>query len=244
MATTIELLRARVRLEIGDVGETFVSSVTYDGASRVIDTPARVLSASTVSVAVAGTPDVVWVQGADYTVNETEGEINIIRQVLPAANTILRIQGTGYKYFTTTEMDVFISTAFAQHVVGRSPGVSYATLPIVEEYLVAILSIVEALWVMATDAAFDIDISTPEGVTIPRSQRFAQIMQLIAQRMEQYKELASALNVGPFRIQMFTLRRVSRTTNRLVPIYVPQEFDDRTYPPIRVFPPVDTGLAG
>ena len=47
---------------------------------------------------------------------------------------------------------------------------------------------------------------------------------------------------GPYRIMVSTLRRISRTTNRYVPVYVGQEFDDRTYPPTRVYPPIDTGL--
>lgn len=244
MATSLELLRARTRLELGDLGETFTATLTYDGESRILDTPVRVLSTEGVSVIVEGSPDVIWIQGVDYEVAETEGEIVIIRAGLPAAGTIIRIQGTGYKFFSNTEMDTFVTEAFRLHLVGRNPMPTYANLPATEDYLVAILAAIEALWVMATDASFDIDIGVPEGVSIPRSQRFAQIMALINQRMEQYKELASALAVGPFRIQMFNLRRVSRTTNRLVPIYVPQEFDDRTYPPVRVFAPIDTGLAG
>jgi|SRR5687767_11647901 len=244
MATTIELLRARLRLELSDVGETFVAQVVYDGTSRVIDTPVGVLDSETVAVTVVGSPDVIWIQGVDYEVDETEAEIIIIRPTLPGVNTVIRIQGTGYKFFSDAESDTFVTEAFRMHLVGRNPMPTYTTLPPTEEYLITILAAVEALWVMATDSSFDIDISIPEGVTIPRSQRFAQIMALIQQRMEQYKELASALGVGPFRIQMFTLRRVSRTTNRLVPLYQPQEFDDRTYPPVRVYPPIDTGLAG
>jgi hypothetical protein len=67
-------------------------------------------------------------------------------------------------------------------------------------------------------------------------------MSVIERLQAHYKELAAAFNVGPYRIQVLNLRRVSRTTGRLVPEYVEQEFDDRTFPPIRIFPPIDTGL--
>src|SRR5687767_5878414 len=175
MATTIELLRARLRLELSDVGETFVAQVVYDGTSRVIDTPVGVLDSETVAVTVVGSPDVIWIQGVDYEVDETEAEIIIIRPTLPGVNTVIRIQGTGYKFFSDAESDTFVTEAFRMHLVGRNPMPTYTTLPPTEEYLITILAAVEALWVMATDSSFDIDISIPEGVTIPRSQRFAQI---------------------------------------------------------------------
>lgn len=235
-------LVSRTRLELGDQGDTFIATLTSDGSQVTYDMPVQVVSAAGLLVTAQTTPPTALVQGTHYTINEREGEITFT-PVRPA-NQVVIVSGLAYKYFTDTEINTFVSTAFTEHVVGRKPATTYDTLPVVEEYLVAILGTIEALWVMATDAAFDIDIATPEGVAIPRSQRFAQIMGLIAQRMEQYKELAQALNVGPFRIQMFTLRRVSRTTNRLVPLYQPQEFDDRSYPPVRVFPPVDSGLTG
>ena len=103
-------------------------------------------------------------------------------------------------------------------------------LPAVEEYPLAILATVEALWALATDSAFDIDIQAPDGVMIPRSERYRQLTQIIQQRMEQYKQLSSALNIGLWRIEMGTLRRVSRMTNKLVPIYLAQEIDDSRKP--------------
>jgi hypothetical protein len=91
---------------------------------------------------------------------------------------------------------------------------------------------------LATDAAFDIDISAPDGVTIPRSERFSQLSNIVQQRWEQYRQLCAQLNVGLWRIEMSTLRRVSRTTNKYVPIYIPQEVDDARMPQ-RVWLPND-----
>jgi hypothetical protein len=55
-------------------------------------------------------------------------------------------------------------------------------------------------------------------------------MGIIAQRQEQYHNLCSALNIGLWRVEMATLRRISRTTNKLVPIYMAQEVDDARMP--------------
>jgi hypothetical protein len=111
-------------------------------------------------------------------------------------------------------------------------------LPEVEVYPLTILSTIEALYALATDAAFDINIFAPDGVTIPRSERYHQLMNLIQQRTEQYRNLCAALNIGLWRIEVGTLRRVSRTTNKLVPVYMPQEIDDSRRPE-RVYLPND-----
>jgi len=111
-------------------------------------------------------------------------------------------------------------------------------LPEVENYPLVLLSAIEALFALATDAAFDIDIQAPDGVTIPRSERFNQLTKFIAQRQEQYKNICAALNIGLWRIEMGTLRRVSRTTNKLVPVYLEQEIDDARMPE-RVYLPTD-----
>ena len=53
---------------------------------------------------------------------------------------------------------------------------------------------------------------------------------MISQRQQQYKDLCSALNIGLWRIEMGVLRRVSRLTNKLVPVYLAQEIDDSRRP--------------
>jgi len=94
-----------------------------------------------------------------------------------------------------------------------------------------------ALYTLATDAAFDIDIISPDGVSIPRSERYRQLLELVQQRKEQYRELCNLLGVGLHKIDVFSVRRVSRRTNRYVPIYRPQEVDDGSMPQ-RVYLPV------
>jgi hypothetical protein len=55
-------------------------------------------------------------------------------------------------------------------------------------------------------------------------------MQMIDVRKNQYKELCSQLGIGLYKIDVFTLRRTSKTTNRYVPVYIPMEVDDRSMP--------------
>jgi hypothetical protein len=68
----------------------------------------------------------------------------------------------------------------------------------------------------------------PDGVSIPRSERYRQLMQMIQMRQDHYRDLCVQLGVGLYSIDVFSLRRISKTTNRYVPVYKPQEVDDRS----------------
>jgi hypothetical protein len=108
----------------------------------------------------------------------------------------------------------------------------------VEEYPISILVSIMALWDLAVGAAQQHDVHTPDGVTIPISQTFQQITEMIDRLQAQYLALSSALGVGLYRITQSRLRRVSRTTKRLVPIYRSKEYDDLTWPQ-RSMPAID-----
>lgn len=73
---------------------------------------------------------------------------------------------------------------------------------------------------------------------MPRSQRYHQVMAHIAALQQRYQTLSQQMNVGLYRIEMANLRRVSRTTGRLVPLYTEREYDDHTLP-TRILPPID-----
>jgi len=222
-------LLSRVRLELGDNAKQFTTTLTGDGVTKDFYMNVKPVDATYLTVTVNGTAKA---NPADFTVEENLGMIHFV--TAPAENAVIVITGTNYRYFTTTELTTFVNTAVTQHTTNRTDAygseVTIANIPAVEEYPVALLATVEALWALATDAAFDINIQAPDGVTIPRAQRFNQLSNIIAQRKDQYKELCAALNVGLWRIEMGVLRRVSRTTNKLVPVYMPQEIDDSTQP--------------
>lgn len=228
MAVTADILY-RVRLELGDLPKQFEFIATGDGSTKTFDCRVKPVDDATLTVTVNGVP---IAQPAGYTVEEDLGIFHFT--TAPANNAVIKIVGTHYRYFTDYDLELFINTAVEQHTYNRTDGfgtqMTLAKVPAVEEYPLAILATIEALWALATDAAFDINIFAPDGVTIPRSERFHQLSNMIAQRQQQYKELCSALNIGLWRLEVGTLRRVSRRTNKLVPVYMPQESDDARKP--------------
>lgn len=228
MAVLSDLI-SRVRLELGDMPKQFTFTATGDGSTTTFDTKIKPLEDTTLVVT---SNNVAQLQPANYTVEKDLGVFHFV--TAPSNGHAVSISGTSYRYFTDADITTFINTAAEQHTYQRTDGfgtqMTLAMLPAVEEYPLAILATIEALWALATDAAFDIDIQAPDGVMIPRSERYRQLTQIIQQRMEQYKQLSSALNIGLWRIEMGTLRRVSRRTNKLVPIYLAQEIDDSRRP--------------
>ena len=100
--------------------------------------------------------------------------------------------------------------------------------------------VVESLWGLLTEYSRDIDISTSESVHIPASQRFRMVQSLLDYWTKVYERQAKSLNIGLERIEIMNLRRVSRSTNRFVPIYKAKELGE--YGPIeRLFPEVSKG---
>lgn len=241
---SLATITAKANLIPRDFGESFQARVLGDGETVRFTLPRD--NVDVTAAYIEGPPMAVLDQVAEspgageYVVDPRPGIITLGEP--PDDGVTLVVDGMAYLALLPGDMNSYIQTAFDLHTAGRYPAPTYDTLSPTEEYLIAMLAVVESLWALATEASGEIDIMTPEGVNIPASQRFAQIVTLIDRLTEHYKELAAAFNVGPYRIVVSTLRRVSRTTNRLVPIYLPQEFDDRTYPPTRIYPPIDTGL--
>jgi hypothetical protein len=153
------------------------------------------------------------------------------------------VSGTYYRYFTATEMNNIVQEAFATHAYSHTDSVgrqlTIDNLPSIEEYPVAIHAVTLALYTLATDASFDIDIQAPDGVTIPRSERYRQLMEMVQARQNQYRELCTLLGIGLYKIDVLDLNRISKATGRLIPKYLPQEVDDRSYPE-RVHNPAPT----
>lgn len=237
---TLAALVDRLRLELGDHGQGFQASVLADGATTRYDLPVVLVEPTGLVVYLASAPGSPIALNTGYTMDYRNGAITMA--VPPASGEVVVIEGTHYETFLTADLETFLNTAFLQHTRGRvdeyGDAMELADLPPVEDYLLVLLAETEALWAMATDAAQEIDVRSPDGVNIPVGQYYEQIMGLLAAKKRSYDELASALGVGLNRMEVFTLRRISRATNRYVPIYVPQEYDDRN-PPTRVYPPID-----
>lgn len=236
MATLSDLV-AKVRMELNDQPKQFTKTLAGDGSTLDFQLGVKPLDTTTLLVTVN---NIVIPAGSGYTVEPAHGVIHFLSA--PANNSVIKITGSVFRYFADSEIEYFVNTSVTQHTHQRTDSYGRAMtlklLPEVEVYPLTILSTIEALYALATDAAFDINIFAPDGVTIPRSERYHQLTALIQQRQEQYRNLCAALNIGLWRIEVGTLRRVSRTTNKLVPVYMPQEIDDARRPE-RVYLPND-----
>lgn len=253
-------IRDRLRLELGDFEEGFQASVEGDGFTRRFDLPEEVISNDGLSVVLtpeSGSPTTL-VEGTDFTMDYRAGRITLTDP--PADDAVITITGQHYQFFTDDELALFIRSAALKHT-HNSDSLSvyrdldgfkhylYAdqtvdTLGPVEYHAVALLAATEALEVIQTDAAYDIDVTTAEGTSLPRAERFANIGTLIATKRAIYDDLCNKLGVGLGRVEVFTVRRVSRTTGRLVPVYLPQEYDEVRMPPVRVYSPRNLGATG
>jgi hypothetical protein len=224
-------LVVRTRRLVQDTGRPFAANITVDGLSNTFDLPVESISQY------ADPPEVVLsgaiISGAatpTYVFDYKYGVIQFFTAPQPAG-AILGVSGTTYDFFDDDEVWQSVIDSFNLHVQDQDPlpvidpGLGQTGISSTENYLVSILAAKELLWMRSTDASQTIDINTPEGVHIPRSQRWRQLIQQISALDNEYKQLSLALGLGIYRIQILNQRRVSYTTNRLVPIFREQEYN-------------------
>jgi hypothetical protein len=224
---TVSSLVARVRVELGDIGKSFVSQFMADGTSNRFRLNYSPLDSTTV---------VIFKNGVDISnecsIEESSGVL--VTDTLPDDGDEFTVSGTYYRYFTGAELNQVLENAVALHGAKHTDSLGRAitleTLPFIDEYPVVIYATTLALYTLATDASFDINIFAPDGVTIPRSERYRQLLDMMNTRKSQYAELCAHLGIGLYSIDVFTLRRISKRTNRYVPVYKPMEVDDRSWP--------------
>lgn len=224
---TLANLADRLRSEIGDIGRSFEETFAGDGSTKRFQlTNAPVLGSSLI-VRVGG------VNVSNTSMIEERTGMLILANPAPETAEVT-VAGTAFKYFTKDEVEHYVNTAFLEHARSTTDlngsKVSLTTLPAIDEYPLVLLASTMALYTLATDAAFDIDIISPDGVSIPRSERFRQLNEIVGVRKEQYRELCNLLGIGMYKIEVFTFRRISRLTNKYVPIYKPMEIDDSSLP--------------
>jgi hypothetical protein len=265
MAQVADII-ARVRRELGDHEQPFRDTFSGTGfanssgsATSGSDGSDYDLTETQITSITVDAVDSVGitrlVEPTHYTVDRVEGRIYLFGAYnpLPIGTTLL-VNGTTSGMFTDEELTGYTNDAFLQHAADRTVSRRMRTpegyisfvdypmqledLPRAENQLLALLVEIECLWALTTDASTDIDITTADGTHVARSQRYTQMRAQIDILTEKYEGLCEQLNVGIRKIEMFTLRRVSRTTGRLVPIYKEREFDDMTLPQ-RLLPPID-----
>lgn len=147
----------------------------------------------------------------------------------------LYVSGFHYTWFLDEDLAFFADFQTLEHLYGVN--VEPEDLSPEQNNVIAMGTVVYALYSLLTQFATEIDVSDPEGMFIPAHQRFQQLMQLLQYWTSKYEQAASMLNVGLNRMDVVELRRTARLTNRLVPMFESQEVDDPR-PPLRVFPPI------
>ncbi|MFK0015747.1 hypothetical protein [Streptomyces sp. NPDC091027] len=253
MAELTKLL-SRARSELGDFGTTFRDVLS--GTGELTDYDLSTVNVTLTRVSLLDGPTLTdLVAGTDYRLDSREGRITLLAGHAPLPlGRVLIVEGAAAGMFTDEELAQHLRDAELQHCHNRHATVRYRSqngfiryadepltlenLPDVEELPLILLTVINALWAIATDSASDVDISTGEGTHVNRGQRYTQVLHQISVLTERYEELCRQLNIGLFRIEMANLRRVSRTTGRYVPIYVDREYDDNAYPE-RVLPQID-----
>lgn len=187
-----------------------------------------------------------------YTIDDALGQM-VLGAFLPN-NATLIVAGQSWSLFSDSELAIYISDSVNQHCFGRTiktrvrdfmghidyqeVPIGPANLPAIEVPLVVMLSTINVFWTLANDVASDVNVHTAEGTSIDRSAQYNQIMSQISAMTGRYQELCGQLNVGVYRAETLTLRRSSRTTGRLVPVYTPREYDDHSLPQ-RQLAPID-----
>jgi hypothetical protein len=244
---SLQSIIAKAQIIPRDFGESFRAKVLGDGNSSYFDLPSDNIDPASLVVWIdteTGPPDTLTQVAlppglGEYSVDPRGGSITTGEAVPMSA--VLNVTGIGGLWSTPADLETFVEIAFDLHARGRTPALTYDNVSPAEEYAIALLAVRESLWAEVAEHAHQVDVTTPEGMHIPGGQMYSQLMTLLDRIEAHYREFASVLNVGPWAIEMFTLRRVSRTTNKLVPVYVPQEFDDYS-PPVRVYPPINPGF--
>jgi hypothetical protein len=178
----------------------------------------------------------VLAEPSNYSVDERNG---ILRLVSPSLGNDLLIEGYHYEWLLPADFDFYADVAINMHT--HSMDIPLASVAPAVADVIGISALINALWGLVSEYSRDIDVITSESVHITASQRYRMVINLLNEWEEEYHKRATALNIGLERMEALTLRRVSRTTNRLVPIYKPRELGDFG-PPERIFTEIGDGV--
>jgi len=172
----------------------------------------------------------------DYSVDERNG---LLRLAAPLAADTLMVEGYYYEWLTNEDLSFYADMAINLNTHNLHTNLANMAPAVID--VIGIHTLVQALWGLLSEYSRDIDVITSESVHIIASQRFRMVASLLDTWMGEYNKLATSLNIGLERMEMVTLRRVSRTTGRLVPVYRQREIEDAG-PIERLWPAIDDGV--
>lgn len=247
---SVEKVMTDARTYMRDYARHFTAAVARTGITTTFEMPhgnimpsSLLIQARKASTVANGQNDgsgLVTATGSvfGYLLDEREGLVRVNKPITSGFDDTWSfvVEGYYYEWVSDRDLRMFANNLIAEHAYHREDW-DPDNIDDAEEDALALGTAVEALWSLLIEFSRDIDINTPEGVPVPATQRYAQVSSLLGNLSEKYNEKSGMLGVGIASIQMITLRRRSRTTNRLVPIYREREWDDARIP-TRVFPAI------
>lgn len=196
--------------------------VSFDVVGRTFELGHMNIAEETLWVATVTGASVTPLTTSQYSLDTRNGIMRL--GTTPAANTKLLVEGYYYEWLLPADLEFYAERSINFHKPTITIPLEQASPAVLD--VVGLGALVEALQALMTEYARDIDVMTSESIHIPGSQRFRMLQSLIQQWEVEYRKHANNLNIGPERIEQFSLRRVSRTTNRLVPLYKAKEIGD------------------
>jgi hypothetical protein len=196
--------------------------VNFDAVGRTFELGQPNIDTNTIWVANIVGASVTPLTSTNYSIDARNGIVRLADT--PAANSKIIIEGYYYEWMLPADLEFYAKHSINYHKPTINVPLEQANPAVLD--VVGIGALVEALQALMTEYARDIDVMTSESIHIPGSQRFRMLQSLCQQWELEYRKRANNLNIGPERIEQFSLRRVSRTTNRLVPLYKAKELGE------------------
>lgn len=230
-------------LEIEEIARRYLRDfpkffqTTFDVAGRTYELGQINIDIDSLWVALYDGVSTTELASTSYSLDERNGIVRL--NSLPSAGTTIMVEGYYYEWVTPADLTFYTRHALELHLHNMDVTLENLAPAVVD--VIGMAAVVETLWALMTEYSRDIDVITSESVHIPASQRFRMTQSLLQFWDNEYKTAAKALNIGLERLEVFTLRRVSRLTNRLVPLYKAREIGD--YSPMeRLWPEIDDGV--
>lgn len=213
---TIQLARNYLR----DFPKFF--QVSFDVVGRTYQLGNVNVDSTTLYVATTTGASATELLPSQYSLDERNGILRLAAS--PASGAKIMVEGYYYEWLLPKDLQFYCERSINFHKPTINIPLEQASAAVLD--VVGLGALVEALQALMTEYARDIDVMTSESIHIPGSQRFRMLQSLIQQWEVEYRKHANNLNIGPERIDQFSLRRVSRTTNRLVPLYKSKEIGE------------------
>lgn len=243
MATTKDRIITVARNYLRDYPQFFQMDFTPAGRTYEIGSP----NVDPASLWVAFVPNSASAGGSSASVSvmpstdyQLDARNSLLRLKAPLVDAYkILVEGYYYEWIGVDDLSFYADMAI--HMMMANLDVSIDNLTDVIVDLIGVSTLVEALWGLISEFSRDIDVIASESVHITSSQRYRAVQNLIMYWQEEYKRRAQALNVGLDRIEVFTLRRRSHATERLVPVFKEREIGDFS-PVERLWPNIDKGV--